>query len=265
MTEPPKPEFSDHFSQGASGYLRFRPVYPPELVDLLSGFTPGRERVWDAGCGSGQLSVPLARVFGEVVATDASRRQVEQGVPHPAVTYRQAPAEASGLPRRYVDLSVSAQAAHWFDLVGYYGEVRRVTRSGGAVALITYGPPVLEGEVGRPLHRFRTRDLESYWPPERRHVEEGYAGLPVPFPPVEGLPPRPQLHMKREWSLEELLGYVGTWSAVRAMARAEGWELLDRLRADLAREWGPGERRLEVRWPLTVRAGRVVRGEPGSE
>ncbi|MGZ6077978.1 MAG: methyltransferase domain-containing protein, partial [Myxococcaceae bacterium] len=90
--------FKDHFSAMATGYAAHRPVYPRAVAEALSARSPGRGLAWDAGCGSGQLSVELGEVFDEVVATDASAAQIAAATPHPRVRYAVAPAEVSGLP-----------------------------------------------------------------------------------------------------------------------------------------------------------------------
>src|SRR6266702_2438779 len=53
-------------------YARYRPGYPQELFDLLRGRfeLDGTGRLLDLGCGTGQLAVPLAPLFEEVVAVD---------------------------------------------------------------------------------------------------------------------------------------------------------------------------------------------------
>src|SRR5690606_34074924 len=96
--EPGGAGFPDHFSGHADEYAAHRPAYPPALVDYLAGRAPGRRLAWEAGCGSGQLSVPLAGRFQRVIATDASAEQLARAAPHPRVEYRRARAEASGLP-----------------------------------------------------------------------------------------------------------------------------------------------------------------------
>src|SRR5262245_41642298 len=125
--------FKDHFSAASAEYARARPGYPDALVDFLAKVAPRRDVVWDAGAGSGQLSLPLARKFARVIATDASAEQLERAPAHPKIEYRCARAEVSGLPDASVDLAATAQAAHWFDLPRYYEEVRRVVRKDGAV------------------------------------------------------------------------------------------------------------------------------------
>ncbi|KAA5599520.1 class I SAM-dependent methyltransferase [Blastochloris sulfoviridis] len=245
--------FKDHFSGHAASYAAHRPTYPPELAAVLAGLAPGRERALDAGCGSGQLSVLLAGHFAEVVATDASPQQIAQATPHPNVAYRIARAEASGLPAASVDLVTVAQAAHWFDLDAFYAEVRRIARPDAVLALVAYGVFCAEPDIDPVLQRFYREDTAPYWPPERRHIEAGYRTLPFPLPEIA----TPKLAITVDWRLGDLVGYIDTWSAVRAMEKASGRGAMDRFAADLAAVWGAPERARPIRFPLSLRVGRV--------
>jgi SAM-dependent methyltransferase len=245
--------FQDHFSDVAAAYAAYRPSYPPALGDFLVRLAPAKRLAWDAGCGSGQLSQLLAGHFERVVATDASPEQIARATAHPKVEYRCARAEASGLPERVADLVTAAQAAHWFDLPAYFAEVRRVTRPGGIVALISYGVVTADADLDAVIRPFYREVLGAYWPPERRHVDEGYRSLPFPFEELDG----PSLEIRLDWRLEELVGYVGTWSAVWALERAQGQGSFATFRRELAKAWGPATTVRTVRWPLALRVGRV--------
>ncbi len=246
-------DFKDHFSGVAFAYAAHRPTYPAEIVDYLAEQASRRDLAWDAGCGSGQLSTLLARRFARVIATDPSAEQLAQARPHPGVDYRQSSAEASGLDAASVDLAVAAQAAHWFDLPRYYAEVRRVVRPGGLVALLAYGVVHVDRDLTSIVDRFYWQTLAGYWPQERRIVEEGYRSLPFPFSELE----TPAFRMTATWSLQELLGYVRTWSAVQAIERARGREPYAGFARAVSETWGdPGQRR-DVRWDLAVRLGKV--------
>ncbi len=250
---PAKRDFKDHFSETAAGYAVHRPTYPVALVDFLARMAQRRSLAWDCGCGSGQLSVLLGDGFERVIATDASGEQIAKATPHPNVDYRLAPAEASGLPDSVVDVAVAAQAAHWFELTAYYAEVRRVGRPGSIVALVSYGIMTVDDDIDLVIRHFYSEVLGSYWPPERRHVEDGYRSLPFPFAEIE--PPR--LHLRANWTLEDLLGYVGTWSAVRAIERAAGRAPIEVFAHELALAWGAGMAVRAIRWPLSLRVGRL--------
>ncbi len=254
-------EFHDHFSQRAAGYATYRPHYPQALVDFLFHLTAGPARqskatVWESGCGSGQLTHDLADRFDHVIATDASADQIAQTKPHPHVEYRIARAEASGLPDQSVDLAVAAQAAHWFDLDAYSAEVRRVVRGGGLVALIVYGIHITDDAKIDPIvKRFYHEALSAFWPPQRRFVEEQYRTIPFPFDEVSS----PMFEMRAEWNLSEMLGYVETWSAVGALAKAKGRAPIEMFRDEVSAAWGGAHSRRVIRWPLSMRLGRVGR------
>jgi SAM-dependent methyltransferase len=245
--------FKDHFSVAADGYAAYRPSYPAALADFLARAAPRRTLAWDCGCGSGQLSVLLADRFDRVVATDASAEQLARAAPHPRIEYRQATEGSSGLPDRCVDLAVAAQAAHWFDLAVYYAEVRRVARPGALVAQTVYNLVEVDEAVDVAVRRFYADVLGRYWPPERRHVEVDYASLPFPFEPVSA----PRLEMRATYTLAHFIEYMRTWSATIALEQAEGAGPLEALRRHLEPLWGAAGATREVRWPLTVRAGRV--------
>ena len=245
--------YADHFSRLARAYASCRPGYPEELFDYLAGLGSRHELAWDCAAGSGQATIPLARRFSRVIATDISAAMLEQAPRHPAVEYRAAPAEASGLGAGTADLVTVAQALHWLNPATLYPEVARVLLPGGVLAVWSYGVQYLdEPALDSVIRRFYADIVGPYWPPERRHVESGYRTLPFPFPELEP----PVLAIKELWSLAQLLGYVGTWSATQRFREAVGHDPLDQLGPDLAQHWGDPSVSRAVRWPLSLRVGR---------
>lgn len=244
--------FADHFSERSDLYARYRPHYPEALAAALAEAAGGRNAVWEAGCGSGQLTRVLARVFLQVHATDASAAQLEHAPALPAVRWAVEDAGACSLAADSVDLAVAAQAAHWFPMSAYVAEIRRVVRPGGAAALISYDRLSVDPDVDRVVRTFQTETLAGSWPPERRHVFDGYRSLPFPFAPVS-VPP---LAMEMEWGREDLLGYVASWSGTRRLLAAGNEPDFDSFCQHVRRLWPDGEVR-RVRWPLLLRVGRV--------
>jgi SAM-dependent methyltransferase len=244
---------ADHFSRQAPAYASCRPHYPERLFDHLAGLVRRHDLAWDCAAGSGQAAIPLARRFTRVLATDISAAMLGQAVPTPGVEYRVAPAETSGLGDASADLVTVAQALHWLDWEGFYREAVRVLVPGGVLAVWTYGIQQLDDpRLDEVLQRFYHEIVGPFWSPERRHVESGYRTLPFPFPEL-GAPP---LAMEEFWSLTQLLGYVGTWSATQRFREAEGHNPLGQLGEDLARHWGSPSLARRIRWPLSLRAGR---------
>jgi SAM-dependent methyltransferase len=242
--------FKDHFSRQAAAYERFRPGYPPALFEWLAHAAPARGRALDVGTGNGQAALGLAAHFAEVIATEPSREQLAQARPHPRVSYRVERAEQMQLADASVDLVTAAQAAHWFDLARFAAELRRVLRPGGLVALWTYEKFRAGGAVDRLVDDFYRDVVGPYWPRERRHVEERYSTLALPFAEIAV----PAFELALEWDAATALDYLGTWSAVQRYRRLRGGDPLALLEPRLRAAWGAGLRPL--RWPIHLRVGR---------
>lgn len=244
--------FHDHFSRQAAAYRQYRPVYPAALYAYLASQAPSNERAWDCATGSGQAALGLAVHFTEVVATDASARQLAHAAPHDRVHYRHAPAEHGPLSDTSVDLVTVAQALHWFDVAAFNAEAARVLKPSGVLAVWTYALMTTTPAVDAIVDRFYREIVGPFWTPERRHVETGYRDLPFPFPELD--PPR--FDMTERWPLDRLRGYLRTWSAAQRYQAAASIDPLTLIDDDLRRAWGAPETERTLRWPLTLRVGR---------
>jgi len=242
--------FKDHFSGHANAYARYRPEYPQELFEYLATLTPRRAVALDCATGSGQAAVGLARHFALVIATDGSVPQLRSATVHPHVTYVGNLAEQPALQDRSVDLAVAAQAAHWFDHARFHPEMQRVLRPDGALALWTYGLTSIAPPIDAVVGHYYENVVGPHWPPERRHVENAYRDLPFPWREVAV----PQFQLRLEWTLDDFIGYVGTWSATQRYTKVSAADPLPALRDQIAPLWGSNSR--PVVWPLHLRVGR---------
>jgi SAM-dependent methyltransferase len=245
--------FKDHFSAASERYAAYRPTYPAALFAWLAGRCTATDTAWDCATGSGQAALGLAPHFRRVIASDASAEQIRHGTRHPAIDYRVAPAEASGLPDHSVDLVTVAQAAHWFDLPQFYAEAGRVLKPGGVLALWGYGRIVLPDEMDVLFRHFYADVIGPYWPLERKLIDDAYRSIAFPF--AEATAPAFQIEV--DWDLPRLLDYVSTWSAVKRYREATGDDPLPALREELAPAWRTQRRTLA--WPLFLRVGTTAR------
>jgi SAM-dependent methyltransferase len=244
----------DYFSTCSTQYAAFRPRYPPALFAWLSSVSSARGRVWDCACGNGQASVDLAEHFQEIYGTDLSAEQIAHAQAHPRVNYRLGLAEASGLPDDFVDLVTVAQALHWFDLERFYEEAHRVARPGAVLAVWSYGICEIPADKGvAELQNYYSNIVGPFWTPERRLVESGYRTLKFPVPELQP----PKFVMQLEWSLEQLLGYVSSWSASARYLKERGEDPIPALRTALQSHWGADTQHSVVRWPLSLRAAHL--------
>jgi SAM-dependent methyltransferase len=138
MTKSPTARFSDR----VENYVRYRPGYPPEVLDLLRtecGLRPSH-LVADIASGTGiftrlllENGNPVFAVEPNVKMRDAGVRQLED---FPRLVSVAGTAEATTLQAASVDFVTAAQAAHWFDLPRTRAEFVRILKPGGWCALI---------------------------------------------------------------------------------------------------------------------------------
>jgi len=129
---------TQRFSERAADYVLGRPSYPPEAIDaLFEGFgDPLQLRVADLGAGTGISSRLLAERAGLTVAIEPNAAMRASAQPFPRLEWRDARAEATGLPDASLDLVTAFQAFHWFDAARALPEIERILRPGGRAALL---------------------------------------------------------------------------------------------------------------------------------
>jgi ubiquinone/menaquinone biosynthesis C-methylase UbiE len=247
-------EFQDHFSGHAVDYAAARPTYPRELFQWLADQCRQHDLAWDVGCGNGQASLALTHWFTRVHASDPSAEQIAAAPTNPRITWRVEAAEHCTLRSGTVDLVTAAQSFHWFNQERFCHEAARVLRPGGLCAVWCYGISRVSREVDEVYHALYHDTLGPYWPPERRHIEDGYRHLVFPF---EALGEIPRLEMREEWTLAQYLAYLRTWSASQAYLKAKGQDPVSLHEAAFAEAWGDPSLAREVDWPLSIRAGRT--------
>jgi SAM-dependent methyltransferase len=138
----PVKDATQRFSSRVDNYVRYRPGYPVEVLELLQsecGLT--RESVIaDIAFGTGIFTRMLLengnRVFG-VEPNDEMRQAGELFLGgHSGFTSVAGTAEATTLRDHSIDVITAAQAAHWFDREKARREFIRILKPGGWTALL---------------------------------------------------------------------------------------------------------------------------------
>lgn len=248
----PKPR-GDHYGGHAADYLKYRPSYPDDLYQQLSALAPHRDLAWDCGTGNGQAAVRLAQDFNRVLATDLCALQLDQAKAHQRVDYQCREAHLSGLDSNSVALITAASAVHWFEHESFYAEVQRVLSPQGILAVWTYAPDLVSPQpVANIVRHYANVTLEGDWPLGLEWVTRRYQDLPFPFPDV----PLKPISFPLRWTLDELMGWIGTWSGTKRHQQRTGSCFLEDLRRELLCVWpGPSGTSANLVMPLYYRIG----------
>ena len=132
----------ESFDRVAEEYAAFRTAPPGEVFDaLVAASTIGRgSQVLEIGCGTGQLSVPLADLGIDLVAIELgshlaalARRDLEP-FPHARVVVSSF--EEWQLPNRRFDAVICAIAFHWLDPELRYAKCAEALLPGGALTIL---------------------------------------------------------------------------------------------------------------------------------
>jgi SAM-dependent methyltransferase len=133
---------TERFSSRVENYVRYRPGYPPEILDVLKtdcGLTAD-SIIADVGCGTGFLARIFLdygnRVFG--IEPNREMREAGERFLHDCPKFMSLPgtAEGTGLPDDSVNLVTAGQAAHWFDRERARREFQRILKPGGWTVLV---------------------------------------------------------------------------------------------------------------------------------
>ena len=138
MSQSPTARFSDR----VENYVRYRPGYPPEVLDLLRAECglQASHIVADIASGTGVFTRMLLENGNSVFAVEPNTEMREAGV-HELGSYDRlvsvaGKAEETTLRSASVDFVTAAQAAHWFDLPRARTEFARILRPEGWCVLI---------------------------------------------------------------------------------------------------------------------------------
>src|SRR5258706_250994 len=153
----PAPNATQRFSDRVDNYIRYRPGYPAEVLDLLRercGLTP-QAGIADIGFGTGIFTRMLLENGNTVFGIEPNQEMREAGARllsgFPGFRGSAGTAEKTTLENQSAEFITAAQAAHWFDREPARREFLRILKPGGGLGLlwnegVTGGKPFLGGK-----------------------------------------------------------------------------------------------------------------------
>lgn len=219
------------FDSVAELYHASRRGYPDELVDwvLATAGVGAEDPVLEIGCGTGQLTKPLAARAVDLTAIDIGRSMVETARRHvgdPSVRFAVGAFEDFEAPDASFALVVSATAIHWVDPGARWTKPARLLRSGGWLAVLSTGE-----RYDEPLGS----SLRELW--VSLSEDKSWATRPTPSLPDELIATGrygPAVERQHEWALtlppEKVVGVESTRATSLHYDEARRARFLDGLR-----------------------------------
>ncbi|CAL4151195.1 unnamed protein product, partial [Meganyctiphanes norvegica] len=132
-----------------------------------------------------------------------------------------------------VQAVTAAQACHWFDLEPFFTEVERILVPGGILALYGYSfpKPLYEDkseELIKLVDDFYNNKTGGYWGERRKDVDDEYRHdkYHIPFEDFH----RDDAHyIDKKATVQELTGYLSSWSGFQNFKRKNGDELANNM------------------------------------
>jgi SAM-dependent methyltransferase len=156
------------FSSRVADYIRYRPGYPPPLIEpmrTVCGLRP-EHVVADIGCGTGFLAMLFLtngnRVFGVEPNEEMRLAGAEYLSEYKHFLSVNGCAEATTLADASLDFITAGQAFHWFEPVAARREFLRILKPHGWVAVIWNDRRISETEFGRAYEDLLVRYGTDY-------------------------------------------------------------------------------------------------------
>ncbi|PYY04204.1 MAG: SAM-dependent methyltransferase [Acidobacteria bacterium] len=234
---------TQRFSARVDHYIRYRPGYSPEVLDVLRkkcGLKP-LSVIADIGSGTGLFAKLFLENGNAVFGVEPNKQMREAGERYlesfSSFVSIAGAAEATTLEDHSIDFVTAAQAAHWFDRERARREFVRILRPGGWTVFVwnqrrTQSTPFLDAyeklllqygtDYQQVRHERTTDTIETFFAPSPYQAVAFDCAQKFDYPALEGrllsssyapLPPHPKCApmleaLRRIFNLHQVNGRV---------------------------------------------------------
>ncbi len=205
---------SNLFKGTAWYYARYRLAYPKAVISLLREQIGG-ERLVDLGCGTGELSVPMANYVKEVIGVDPQEEMLNEARLRASradisnISWRCCRAEDLNIEPSSVDMVTIGAAFHWMDRPLVVARAGRWLKKGAPIAILGWNSTWNGQEPWQEI----AREVLTNWLGPRKAGKKG--SFIEPSEPHEVVLAKAGCHVTETvfeepqcWSLEEFIGYL---------------------------------------------------------
>jgi trans-aconitate 3-methyltransferase len=229
---PKEKTFSSYNQDQGKNYAKLRRTYHPSVVEAVINqhtTTGGKlDTLLDIGCGPGTATFDVASHFPHAIGLDPSEGMIATAravggttSTGEAVRFEISTAEDLGVnlsppvANGSIDLIIAANAAHWFDMAGFWRAAARVLKPGGSVAMWTSGNIAAHPDlpnaaaIQAAIDEHQEKNLLPYFESGNFLTRNSYKTLPLPWTLKEPITAFDKgSFFRREWQINETF-YVG--------------------------------------------------------
>ncbi len=216
------------FSDRVNDYVRYRPQYPVEILDVLAAkcaLSP-ESVIADVGSGTGILSRLFLENGNPVVGIEPNKEMREAAErllkEFGRFTSLDARAEATRLPAESMDFVIAGQAFHWFDANAARKEFKRILKEDGCVVLVWNDRRIDNNPFLRDYEAFLQRFAVDYAQINHKNTQQPEVLANFFGAPYEEV----VLDNEQRFGLEGLLGRINSSSYMPNASHARYTEMV---------------------------------------
>ncbi len=166
-----------HFSDRVADYIKYRPKYPPQIIDILQSELGLNDEfvIADIGSGTGTSSELFLKNSNRVFAVEpndemrtAAESLFTDNTNFISINGR---AENTNLEQASIDLIFCGQSFHWFDKQAAKSEFDRILKPGGSLAF-AWNQRDDSGNFHRGYEQILQENIHEYRNNRHRNPEE---------------------------------------------------------------------------------------------
>lgn len=165
------------FSDRVTDYVKYRPNYPDEIVDILERVTKinKTKTIADIGSGTGISSIPFLKRNYTVIGVEPNKemRTAAEQILSDFKNFKsvEGTAENTNLSDKSVDLIFSGQAFHWFDKEKSKIEFDRILKCNGSLVLV-WNSRCTKSSFQKEYEKTLLDNIEEYKFVNHRNISE---------------------------------------------------------------------------------------------
>src|SRR4030042_2082525 len=214
------PDERELFTGTAWYYAKYRLGYPKEFFYYVIRYygLDGNGRLLDLGCGRVQITIPLAKYFGEAIGLDPEKEMLDEAQKETEraratnIKWVLKKAEEISEELGYFRLTTMGASFHWMDQEKVLAKIYNLMEQGGGLVIVSDSSSPWRGEREERWNELR-KQIVQYLGETRRAGDSYYVEPKERFETLLERSPFGKLEVfthgyTQEWTIESVIGFL---------------------------------------------------------